>query len=210
MGVGRGGQALLDFEIFSKNVVFLVSSGKNQISPLLAPPLEKSPSAPLEKIFPTPIVEGKLLIAANISRSIFMRDLELIMPRVAARLLSGSLYCPPTTIHPEAKKQRWSILFILFISADVTGGGSPMMRLASAWSFLQVLCLIFFSLAKLWFEACALWKGERASWPLDICVESRNHLTGFFACVVVRAPIVQQLVFLCNGCVIRFVFADFN
>jgi len=57
----------LDFEIISlgfcnhqqKNVVFLVSSRKKQISPLLAPPrkfLEKPPSAPLEKNLPTPML----------------------------------------------------------------------------------------------------------------------------------------------------------
>jgi len=42
-----------------KNVVFLVSSRKKQISPLLAPPrkfLEKPPSAPLEKNLPTPML----------------------------------------------------------------------------------------------------------------------------------------------------------
>jgi len=33
--VSEGGQ---EFENFSKNLVFLVSSGKNQISPLMAPP----------------------------------------------------------------------------------------------------------------------------------------------------------------------------
>jgi len=33
--------ARLDFENLAKNVVFLVSSGKKQISPLLAPTLEK-------------------------------------------------------------------------------------------------------------------------------------------------------------------------
>jgi len=36
---GRGALAILDFEIFSKKkVVFLVLSGKKQISPLLPPP----------------------------------------------------------------------------------------------------------------------------------------------------------------------------
>ena len=46
------------WKISAKNVVFLVSSGKKQISPLLATPgkiLEKSPWAPLEKILPTPM-----------------------------------------------------------------------------------------------------------------------------------------------------------
>jgi len=53
--VSEGGQ---EFENFSKNFVFLVSSGKNQISPLM-PPLkklmEKSTGVPLEKILPTPM-----------------------------------------------------------------------------------------------------------------------------------------------------------
>jgi len=54
MGVGRwAGLAPLDFEIFSnKKVVFLLSSGKKQISPLLTP-LEKflknPPVSPLWK-----------------------------------------------------------------------------------------------------------------------------------------------------------------
>jgi len=60
--------APLDFEIFSKKkVVFLVSSGKNQISPLLAPPgkiQEKFPSGhPLEKIFPTPMNTARFAVA---------------------------------------------------------------------------------------------------------------------------------------------------
>jgi len=38
MGVGRGARASLDFEIFSKKVVFLVSSGEKQIPPLFGPP----------------------------------------------------------------------------------------------------------------------------------------------------------------------------
>jgi len=45
----RGAGPTLDFEIFAKKVVFLVLSGKKQISPLLASPgknLEKSSSAP--------------------------------------------------------------------------------------------------------------------------------------------------------------------
>jgi len=55
--VAEGGQ---EFEVFSKNAVFLVSSGKKQISPRLAPLeklLEKSTSSPpsLEKILPTPM-----------------------------------------------------------------------------------------------------------------------------------------------------------
>jgi len=40
-GVGKGGREgldPLDFENFSKRMVFLVSSGKKQTSPLLAPP----------------------------------------------------------------------------------------------------------------------------------------------------------------------------
>jgi len=40
MGVGRGAggaEPPIDFEIFRKKVAFLVSSGKNQISPLLPP-----------------------------------------------------------------------------------------------------------------------------------------------------------------------------
>jgi len=56
MVVGAGvALAALDFEIFSKNVVLLVLSGKTQISQLL-PPLEKfgnKPSAPPGKIRPT-------------------------------------------------------------------------------------------------------------------------------------------------------------
>ena len=63
MGVGRGlaGGTLPPpwiFKCLPKKVVFLVSSGKNQISPLL-PPLEKCRKNPLvaslEKIFPKPI-----------------------------------------------------------------------------------------------------------------------------------------------------------
>jgi len=46
MGVGRGGaRTTLDFENFNKKVVFVVSSGKKQNSPLLSSPtniLEKS------------------------------------------------------------------------------------------------------------------------------------------------------------------------
>jgi len=57
MGVGKGGLGgavpRLDFECLAKKVVFLVSSGKNQISPFLATPgkiWEKSPSGPPGKI----------------------------------------------------------------------------------------------------------------------------------------------------------------
>jgi len=42
-----------EFKNFSKNAVFIISSGKNQISPLLAPrrkTFEKSTSAPPGKI----------------------------------------------------------------------------------------------------------------------------------------------------------------
>jgi len=48
-----------ELEYFSKNAVFLISSGKKQISPLLVPVqklLEKSASGPpLEKFLPTPM-----------------------------------------------------------------------------------------------------------------------------------------------------------
>jgi len=53
--VGRGGRGALDpwiLKILPKKVVFLVLSGKKQISPLLAPRgkiLEKSPGAPPRK-----------------------------------------------------------------------------------------------------------------------------------------------------------------
>jgi len=57
-GRRKGGLDLLAFENLAKKVVFLVSSGKKQISPLLAL-LEKfwknSLVAPLEKIPPTPM-----------------------------------------------------------------------------------------------------------------------------------------------------------
>jgi len=53
MAVGMGGLAHpWILKIIAKNVVFLVSSGKSQISPFLAPPrktLDKFPSAPLGK-----------------------------------------------------------------------------------------------------------------------------------------------------------------
>ena len=58
MGVGRGGGGP-GFRIFQqKKTVFLVSSGKNQTSPLLAPPrksLGKSLVPPTGKILPTPM-----------------------------------------------------------------------------------------------------------------------------------------------------------
>jgi len=53
--VSEGGQ---EFENFSKKAVFLISCGKQQISPLLAPLeklLEKSTSALLDKILSTPM-----------------------------------------------------------------------------------------------------------------------------------------------------------
>jgi len=61
--IGRGWQEgplpPLDFENFSKKGCFLITSGKKQISPLLAllgEFLEKSPSAfPRDKILPTPM-----------------------------------------------------------------------------------------------------------------------------------------------------------
>ena len=60
MGVGRGGARRPWILKFSEKRVLLVPSGKNQIPPLLAPPLEKfrkNPLAPphLEKIHPTPV-----------------------------------------------------------------------------------------------------------------------------------------------------------
>jgi len=56
---GQEGQAPLDFKIFSKKVIFLISRRRNQILPLLASPrkiLKKSPNAPLEKFLPTPMI----------------------------------------------------------------------------------------------------------------------------------------------------------
>ena len=56
--VSEGGH---EFKNFRKNVVFLVSSGKNKLSPLLPPPtlekrLEKNTSGPpLDKILPMPM-----------------------------------------------------------------------------------------------------------------------------------------------------------
>jgi len=54
--VSEGGHGLKNF---SKKAVFSVSSGKNQISPLLAPhprkTFGKSTIGPLEKIFPMPM-----------------------------------------------------------------------------------------------------------------------------------------------------------
>jgi len=50
MDVGSGGRRRglipLDFETFSKKVAFLASSGKNQISTILATPLEKISKIP--------------------------------------------------------------------------------------------------------------------------------------------------------------------
>jgi len=61
-GAKRGFGHYLDFENFIKKVVFLYSSGKTHISPLLAPPLEifwkNLPVPPLEKILPTPMGIG--------------------------------------------------------------------------------------------------------------------------------------------------------
>jgi len=47
MGVGKGARFTLDFEICSKKGCFLSFEWKNQISPLLAPPLEKCRKNPL-------------------------------------------------------------------------------------------------------------------------------------------------------------------
>jgi len=62
MCVGRGGRGPwppLDFEIFSKKVIFLVLSGKKQISPLLVPLWKNFGKirqwAPLKKILSTPM-----------------------------------------------------------------------------------------------------------------------------------------------------------
>ena len=62
MGVGRGSLCLSPgfWKFEQKKVVFLVSNGKKQISPLLAPPprnnFSKNPLVPpLKKILPTPI-----------------------------------------------------------------------------------------------------------------------------------------------------------
>jgi len=69
MGVGKEGPGpwILKLYIFplnfqQKKVVFLVSSGQNEIAPLLIPleksfllPLEKSSLFPLEKVFPAPM-----------------------------------------------------------------------------------------------------------------------------------------------------------
>jgi len=51
---GKGSLAPLDFENFSKKVVFLVSNGKKQILPLLATPrkiVEKSPIGPVVNLY---------------------------------------------------------------------------------------------------------------------------------------------------------------
>jgi len=65
VGKDRGGPCLPWILKFSaKKVVFLVSSGKNQISPLLAPleKFRKNPLVPpLEKILPTLMHVGLLL-----------------------------------------------------------------------------------------------------------------------------------------------------
>jgi len=62
MGVGRGEREALApwiLKLLAKKVVFSISRGKKQISPLLAPPgknFGKIPYwPPLEKIFPTPM-----------------------------------------------------------------------------------------------------------------------------------------------------------
>jgi len=60
MGVVRGGRGPSPpwiLKVVAKKFVFLVLNGKKQISPLLPPGqiLEKSPSAPTERILPTPM-----------------------------------------------------------------------------------------------------------------------------------------------------------
>jgi len=50
MGVGTGAEGA---NFSAKKVVFLVFSGKNQISPFLAPPWKNPFVVPLEKILPT-------------------------------------------------------------------------------------------------------------------------------------------------------------
>jgi len=66
-GRRKGSREAIDFENFNKQKdVFLLSSGKKQISPFLALPrtiLEKSPCGPLmEKILPTPMIANCLCI----------------------------------------------------------------------------------------------------------------------------------------------------
>ena len=65
MGVGWGGQGVpfppWILKLIAKNIIFSISRGKKQISPLLAPPwknLWENPLlAPLEKVPPTPVDE---------------------------------------------------------------------------------------------------------------------------------------------------------
>jgi len=69
MGVGRWGvgpRPHLILKFSAKKVVFLVLSGKNQISPLLAP-LEKYRKntlvPPMEKILPTPMIISQTAVS---------------------------------------------------------------------------------------------------------------------------------------------------
>jgi len=71
MGVGRGEREALApwiLKLLAKKVVFSISRGKKQISPLLAPPgknFGKIPYCPLEKILPTPMVRTIVMFIAS-------------------------------------------------------------------------------------------------------------------------------------------------
>jgi len=63
MGIRKGAKAPWILKLLAKKVVLLVSSGKNQMSPFLAPldKVWKNPLvAPLEKILPTPMIIVKM------------------------------------------------------------------------------------------------------------------------------------------------------
>jgi len=77
----------------AKKVVFLISSGKNQISPFLGRP-GKSPSAPLEKILPTPILGVRINDSVRDDDDDIQRQAKLLY--CAANKLRGTFdQCSP-------------------------------------------------------------------------------------------------------------------
>jgi len=88
-GALGGTKALWIFKITAKNVFFLVSREKKQISPLTAPP-----SVPLEKILPTPMLPENHIVyrymkpsAMEVIAVVLYADLKAPSKRLPERVL---------------------------------------------------------------------------------------------------------------------------
>jgi len=140
MGVGRGGRGRpwppRILKLLAKKVVFSISRGKNQISPLLAPPgknFGKIPYwPPLEKIFPTPMVLSIMTAWAQFCCKMWGGQLGVKAIQSSGRCRSDVLYIQiPTLISKGILRAtliklcscRW-VTYCIIILKFVVGHGT--------------------------------------------------------------------------------------